>query len=617
MCGIAGFVSGSRDREDIRVMIEAVKHRGPDASGTYFDYCHNVNVALGHRRLSIIDVSESANQPFESADGRYVITYNGEVYNFRELKFKYNIHTRTQSDTEVVLELFARYGEKIIPEFNGMFSAVIYDRIFNKLYAFRDRYGIKPFFYYWNDKEFVFASELKSITRIIKNEIHINKDSISYYLNMGFIPYPISVYRNVYKLPPGFFLEFDVTRMYLNTKMYYALSNSIKKTTISNVSEIENKLEELLNKAVERQMISDVPVGIFLSGGIDSSLLAAIARRLSSDRVVTFTLGFSNSLFNEEAYASEVAKYLNAEHHVFIVNDKDFTDRLDEMLDLYDEPYIISAGFSVYLLSSFTSKYVKVVLTGEGADETFLGYNFYNWAYRFEKYKLLLWQRFLYCAMKLHPNSYYRLKAELFNSSLNPIERRIFCIEQYYFTDEEIKKYFSPDIISSDFSFAGLDITTPRPLNFVEKQSWYDIHKYLVDDLLVKTDRSTMAHSLEARVPYLDNELFDYVVNIDANLRGSNGFNKTLLRNILKKYLPEELFMRRKWGFAPPLSRWLHSELREIVDKYLNDDVIREYGLVDIIYVNNLKNSFFRGHSHLFNKIWLLALLHRWLKMNV
>lgn len=616
MCGFTGFVSSYLTEEALRRSNNSLKHRGPDAEGYFFERLSQRAVGLGHRRLSIIDLSEAANQPFHSADGRYVMVYNGEVYNFRELKNKYQLSARTTSDTEVVLELFARHGTEAVRELNGMFAMVIFDKKEKTIYCFRDRFGIKPFFYYWDGNEFIFASELKGILQILNSKPSVNKGALGYYFNLGFIPYPITIYNYIYKLSPGHQLTLSINNWKWEVGPYVKLADFVLPETVRDAETAIQQTEHLLLKSVKRQIISDVPLGIFLSGGTDSSLLTALAKEVSTEKVKTFSLGFSDSLYDELPFARKIANYLGTEHYEMVVSERELLDNLEFILASYDEPYIISAGFSAFVLSAFCRRHVKVALSGEGADELFLGYGFYRWARRLHNFPLRHFRKPLSWLLSVSPKEYHRFKAGLVNLPAHSRPQHIFTCEQYYFSRDEIKKFFAPEISSHDFPYAEVPAPTSRMLDAVESQSWFDIHIYLVDDLLTKIDRASMAYGLEARVPYLDNELFAFAINVQSRIRLKNNQGKFILKKILEKYLPKSVIKRPKWGFAPPLRKWLRNELRPMVEGYLSPETIHRHGIVNLNFALQLKKDFMEGSDHLFNKIWLLTLLHKWLSEN-
>ncbi|MDP4261663.1 MAG: asparagine synthase (glutamine-hydrolyzing) [Bacteroidota bacterium] len=613
MCGIAGFLSTTYNQDDLCRITRSVSHRGPDAEGFYFNA--EDGIGLGHRRLSIIDLSAAANQPFYSKDRRYVMIFNGEIYNFRDLIRRYNLQTSTSSDTEVVIELFARHGVEVIKELNGMFALAIWDTRDKELFIFRDRFGVKPLFYYRDEQHLVFASELKAIKANGRISLEVNEQSFGYYFHLGFIPGPHTAYKKVFKLNPGEYIR--IRNQKLHIEKFVSLSQFAAEKTITDETEALNKIEELLAKAVERQTIADVPLGVFLSGGTDSSLIAALTKKVSGGKIKTFSVGFSNSSFDELPYASKVAKYLDTEHHEIHITDKQMLDKLYEIIDAYDEPYIIASGFPTFSISEFTRKHVTVALSGEGSDEMFMGYGFHLWAKRMEQFPLKQLGGLIGRGLMMSQNIAHQQKGRLFkNAGKYFAQSHIFSQEQFYFSIDDIASHFSPCCGQASLQKFGMDFPSQRKFNAEEKQSWFDINVYLVDDLLTKVDRASMHYGLEARVPFLDNDLFNYVINLDSKLKINNGNGKYLLKKILYKYIPEEYFNRRKWGFAPPLVKWMKSDLRPVIETYLEPSIVSNFGLVNNDYVQRLKKEYYKGNDRLYNKIWLLALIHIWLSRN-
>jgi asparagine synthase (glutamine-hydrolysing) len=613
MCGISGFLSAGSSQEHLHVMTDCLAHRGPDAKGYYFD--SKDAIGLGHRRLSILDLSEAGNQPFYSSNRRYIMVYNGEVYNFRDLAKKYGLHVRTGTDTEVILELFSSYGPAIVEEFNGMFAMAIWDDQDKELFIFRDRFGVKPLFYQRVGDQLFFSSELKGLRKKNVAPPEIDHSRLGYFLHLGFIPFPHTIYRDIFKLPPGKYIQFKAGRFEI--KQFVSLSQFVTDRVVVDEKEALENIDQLLMKAVERQNIADVPVGVFLSGGTDSSILAALTKKISDKKVQTFSVGFENSMFDELPYAAAVAKFLGTEHHEIQVTSKQMLDNLYEIIDAYDEPYIIAAGFPAFAISAFTSKHVKVALSGEGADEMFMGYGFHSWAQRMDQFPLKQLGGLIGMGLRMSPNIIHQQKGRLFqNSKKYSPQSHIFSEEQYYFSIDEIGKNFALRDGYTQLQNEKLSLPEGRKFNAEEAQAWFDINVSLVDDLLPKVDRASMHYGLEVRVPFLDNDLFAYVMNVDSKLKLNNGNGKYILKKLLHKYVPAEYFNRRKWGFAPPLAKWLRSELKHVVDQYLDPAMIRKYGVVDEAYVMNLKREYYAGSERKFNKLWLLVLLHIWLERN-
>ena len=607
MCGIAGFVSKKFNRQQLQRMTDALQHRGPDADGFFLD--ENTGTGLGHRRLSIIDLSAAANQPFFSADGRYVMIYNGEVYNFRELESKYGIKPRTHSDTEIILEIFAKAGPESFCDLNGMFALVIYDKVTEKLFMTRDRAGIKPFFYWYSEGEFAFASELKSIITLpIKREI--NRDAVTNFLYLGYVPGEDTIYKDCHKLPPGQYAVLDKGR--LDIFSYWSLEDEIDPAVLSDEKEAKKKLKSLLFSSVEYCMISDVPLGVFLSGGVDSSTVAAIARNVTGTPVQTFSIGFNEEKYNETAFASQVAKHIGSNHHEFTVTEQDALQLVDSLTSIYDEPYADTSAIPTLMVSQLARKHVTVALSGDGGDELFMGYGFYYWAKKLDNPFLKAFRRPIAKGLFMLGNSRMKRGSKLFDyPGTERKKSHIFSQEQYLFTEKEISEMLvAPAGVTLDETLEN----PKRELSIMEAQSFFDIKNYLPEELLVKTDRASMHHSLEVRVPFLDHRLIEFAINLDESLKVRGKVTKYLLREVLYDLVPKEIFNRPKWGFAVPMNLWMKNELNYLLDKFLSEQIIREVNLVRYEYVKELLRLFKAGNDYLYNRIWALVLLHKWYK---
>jgi asparagine synthase (glutamine-hydrolysing) len=603
MCGITGFI-GSFSEAQLHLMTKCLQHRGPDAEGFYFE---QKGIGLGHRRLSILDLSEAGNQPFYSRDGRYVMVFNGEVYNFQELAVKYQITPRTHSDSEIILEAFAKKGIDSVQDFNGMFAIAIWDKLDEKLYLIRDRIGIKPIYYYTDKNNFAFASELKSLfTLPIQKKI--NSNSISNFLYLGYIPGEDTIFTNCKKIPAGHYAVMHKGQF--TVESYWQLEDQISAKVISDEHQAKKTLKNLLESSVNYCMISDVPVGIFLSGGIDSSTVAAVAQSQSNIPVKTFSIGFNEAKYNESKYAAAVARYIQSDHHEFTVTENDALHLVEKILDIYDEPYADSSAIPTLMVSQLARKHVKVALSGDGGDELFMGYGFYYWAKRLGNPFLKAFRQPL--AKVLHATGDNRLQrgSKVFQYP-SPGRRKshIFSQEQYYFTEAEINRLL---IRAGDITIDEHIASPARKLSWIEEQSFFDIKNYLPEELLVKADRASMHHSLEVRVPLLDHRLVEFAINLSEDLKLKGNTGKYLLKQVLYDYVPSSFFDRPKWGFAVPLRIWLAKELSYLVDKYLEKHIVDECGLVYSDQVEKLKKAFFGGKDFLYNKLWTLILLHKW-----
>ncbi len=613
MCGLAGFISYKKifSENDLTSMTSCIRHRGPDSEGFFF----NGTVGLGHRRLSILDLSEAADQPMYSANGRYVMVYNGEVYNFKEIASELNRPFKTSSDTEVILEAFDLWGLDFVHKLNGMFAIAIYDLQLDELYVFRDRMGIKPVYYYSDGESVAFASELKSLVNIkpIKNILTLDKEAIDLFLYLGYIPKPFSIYNQIKKLDSGSFLK--VGKSGVSISYYWKLEDQIESETISDFNKAKGQLKELILSSVGYRLISDVPFGTFLSGGVDSSVVTAAAQHISDQPVNTFSIGFNESKFNESQYARAVAKQLGTNHHEFTVTYKEAIELAEKIPEIYDEPFADSSAIPTLLVSELARKHVTMTLSGDGGDELFFGYGMYHWAHRLDN-PLIKAFRKPAGWMLSHMGNKFERASYLFRYPHNAkVKSHIFSQEQYCFTNNEIDnlvevKYQATPALKETFDIPARKLTT------IESQAFFDLNYYLQDDLLVKVDRATMKHSLETRVPLLDYRIIKFALNLDPSLKQKNGVDKYLLKEVLYDFVPKELFDRPKQGFGIPLVNWLRTELRYLIDDYLNEKVIKEFNIVKYNQVTDLIKSFLSGKDFLYNRIWLLIVLHRWLVLN-
>ncbi|MEN7549605.1 asparagine synthase (glutamine-hydrolyzing) [Rapidithrix thailandica] len=614
MCGITGFISPEYSQADLQKMTSAIRHRGADAEGLYFD--EKRGLGLGHRRLSILDLSEAANQPFTSQCGRYVMVYNGEVYNYEEIKNEIlkekTLHFKTTSDTEVILEAFALWGTKCVERFNGMFAIAIFDLQEEALYLFRDRLGIKPIYIYQEGSELVFASELKAISSVVgKSKLTIDKGAISNFLYLGYIPAEQTVFKEVEKFPAGHFGLFKGGK--LSVLPYWQVEQKVETTVLQDETLAQSQLHDLLSDAVRQRMISDVPLGTFLSGGIDSSTVTALAQANSPRPVKTFSIGFKEAKFNESVYAEKVAKHLGTEHHAFILSEQDALERVYQILDIYDQPYGDSSAIPTLLVSEMARKHVTVCLSGDGGDESFMGYGMYNWAKRLANPLVHSSRKLIAGLLELSGKSRLQRAAQVFDySEPSIVKSHIFSQEQYLFSQEEIQQLLTPGFQTQFYPEEKFDQLS-RALSPEEQQALYDVKHYLKDDLLVKVDVASMFHSLEVRVPLLDYRVVEFALNLDQSLKVKGGVSKYLLKQVLYQYVPAEIFDRPKWGFSIPLVKWLKTDLKFLIDQYLSEEIVEQQGVVQYVIVEKLKKDFLNGKYYLYNRLWVLILLHKYL----
>jgi asparagine synthase (glutamine-hydrolysing) len=618
MCGISGFFDqdGQWGREELEKMNGSMAHRGPDAAGVFL----HGPAGLAHRRLSIIDLSAAANQPMVSHCGRYTMVYNGEIYNFREIlqdiqKADPSFKPRTTSDTEVALQAFVLWGTGFLSRLNGMFVMAIYDQREECLFLFRDRMGIKPVYYYESNGRFMFASELKALTALpaLAGKLSVDPEAVTRFLHLGYIPAPWSIYREIRKLPAGTIAK--VNRKGFSMERWWSPAQMVRQDVISHSEEALQQLEELLESAVRYRLIADVPYGTFLSGGIDSSLVTALAQKVSTSPLNTFTVGFPGTSFNEAHYARDIATHLGTNHHEMFLTEQETLEWLPTFFDTYDEPFADSSGIPSLLIAHFARKHVTMTLSGDGGDELFLGYGSYRWAQRLSRLQPS-WMRSL-ASGALNLGSHRMQRAAKVFGYENPQSRssHIFSQEQYCFSRKEIRKLFTgaaPEIALQE-QYHGLG----RTLTPAEQQALFDMHYYLPDDLLVKVDRATMAASLETRVPLLDYRVTEFALNLDPMLKWQQGQTKWLLKELLKKHVPEKLFDRPKKGFAIPLNHWLQTDLKFLAEENLSAEAIRMTGLLDPVQVQKLLKGYYsEKKQYLYQRVWLLIVLQQWLTKN-
>lgn len=618
MCAITGIYTLKQQANTtwVQAMNNSLAHRGPDADGlakSTSGYC-----ILGHRRLSIIDLSTGANQPMQSACGKYTMVFNGEVYNFNAIKKdieKYRkIEWKTNSDSEVILEAFATWGKQFVYKLNGMFAVAIFDNENEVLWLFRDRIGIKPIYYFWDKEHFVFASELKAINQL-KEQLggfSINRQAVGAFLRLGYIPTPHTIYNEVKKMPSGSFMA--VTQDGLNTETYWDIRKKVAPKTNQNEQEAKTELKKLIQNSVSQRLISDVPFGTFLSGGIDSSTVTAVAQSVSSKPINTFSIAFEEAKYNEAKYASQVAKHLKTNHHELMVSYTDALAQFDRMLTAYDEPFADSSAIPTMLVSKLAKEKVTMTLSGDGGDEQFLGYGMYTWANRLNKPLVHTLRKPIAWALDKSNNRYKRASALFRYTKQEELPAHIFSVEQYLFSAQELNT-----ILQKEYQHPlNLDLNPKlnRKLSVAENQAFFDLRYYLQDDLLVKVDRASMQFSLETRVPLLDHNIIEFSLNLDESLKQKNKTSKYLLKEVLYDYVPKKLFERPKWGFSIPLRQWLKNELSYLRKQYLSKEILEKWQIFDVAKVLELEQRFLNGEDFLYNKLWLIIVLNSWLEKN-
>ncbi len=541
MCGIGGFIGTDQrlGEHTLALFCEKLAHRGPNGKGQFLEN----SVGLAHTRLSIQDVSAASNQPFYSSSGRFVAVFNGEIYNFKELAREFQ-HLKTSSDTEVLVALFEKYGIACLQSLRGMFAIAIYDRQDRIVWLIRDRLGIKPLYYYVGKDFIAFASELKALTAI--QEIHgaltLDYEAQNHYFHLGFVPEPHSIYREIKKFPSAHFARIDASLQVVPTR-YWALDYT-ENPKIS-YGEAKEQIHHLLISSVKEHLISDVPLGLFLSGGTDSSLLAAIAQTYSGQPIKTFSIGFKDSSHNEAPFAKKIAQFLKTDHTEYMLGENEVLEIMEEVLDTYDEPFADSSAIPTLIISKLASQKVKVALSGEGGDELFHGYGTYLWSERLSKKIVVENKRLLHIIAGKIPGIKAQKARKMLSKVPNPLlPSHIFSLEHDFFTAREV--YEMPN---QKFFYHGYVLDDPTK-NLTKLQNIFDFEVALKDNLLVKVDRAGMRFGLETRVPFLDHRLVEWVVRLHDSYKSAGQTQKILLKEILYDYIPASYFNRPKWGFG-------------------------------------------------------------------
>jgi asparagine synthase (glutamine-hydrolysing) len=640
MCGIAGiWRSDGADLTDVALaMAQTLRHRGPDDHGIWSD--STAGIALAHRRLSILDLSAAGHQPMASASGRYIICYNGEVYNFRELRRQLEAagaRFRGDSDTEVVLALIDHWGvETTVERLIGMFAFALWDRQERSLILVRDRIGIKPLYWGRIGKAVVFASELRAFAAVPGFRQEIDQVAMADYLRLNYVPAPNCIFKGLQKLDPGTQVRLDGNGN-SEISQYWSLRDiavrgSMEPLKLSD-DEATDRLDDLLRDAVGRRMLADVPLGAFLSGGIDSSLVVALMQAQSEQPVKTFTIGFEEKAFNEAKFAKSIAKHLGTEHHELYVSPQDAMDIIPDLPKIFDEPFADSSQIPTYLVSRMTRREVTVALSGDGGDELMAGYTRYHWAdmtsRRVGGWPLPL-RRAASNALLALPNIVWSaaaiaLPAELSKGRLGdrvgrfcsfleqPNPNAIYLRQHTNWTrPEEILACEKVD--GRTVLDPGLETDIPR---FISRMQYMDSVGYLPDDILTKVDRSSMAVSLEVRVPLLDHRVIDFGWRLPFEQKYRDGNGKWLLRQVLNRYVPPKMFERPKSGFSVPIAEWLRGPMRAWAEELLAPNALADGGMPGVSSIHSAWQRLLAGHDRFQEPIWGVLMFQSWQKQNV
>jgi len=626
MCGIAGFIrynqTESEAREIISEMSGVLNHRGPDDTGFYIDN----DVALGHKRLSIIDLS-TGKQPMHNEDKSVWLIMNGEIYNFQELRKDLESKGHrfcTRSDSEILIHLYEEEGYDSVKHLNGMFAFALWDKSKKTLFLGRDRIGKKPLHYAIVDGKLYFASEIKALLKHPHIERDLDLDSLSEYLTFEYIPAPNSIFKHIKKLLPGHILIFSKMNIVINSYWDITFRKSAQRI-YSDENEVSKQLLKLLEESVKQRLMSDVPLGIFLSGGIDSSIITSLAARNSSEKIKTFSIGFKDASFDESLYAHAVSDYAGTEHHALMISAKDILRLIPCVGKIIDEPLADASIFPTYLLSQYARDYVTVVLAGDGGDELFAGYPTHLAHFFADKFysriPLFLRKYILDKAVNALPvsldNFSFDFKAKKFISGFSFPRHLRHHIWMGSFCPKEKENLLLPSFrgnLDPERGFAVIPRILARcdSLLFQNTILYMDMKMYLHDDILVKVDRASMANSIEIREPFLDYKLIEFVTKLDFNLKMRRSRSKYILRKTAKGLIPQKIIDRPKKGFGIPISKWIKKELYGLVEETLSKHRISQGGLFNYSYIRQALKQHLDGKKDNRKLIWTLLIFELW-----
>ncbi len=623
MCRIAGFwdfnYKGEYDLENVlTLMRDSLKHGGPDDAGNYIK--KELSLGLANRRLSILDLSPLGHQPMFDDKNEIIVVFNGEIYNFQEIKKELEslgYKFKSNSDTEVIIYAYKEWGLDCLSRFRGMFAIAIWDQRKEELILIRDRMGVKPLYYYFKDGLFMFASETRAFLEHPKFKKEISKEGLFLFFRYGYIFYPYSIWQNVYKLEPGSYLIVDKNgkikkEKYWDLEQVYKKYFEIKDQKLDENELIEN-LEQILIESFKLRLVSDVPVGIFLSGGIDSSTVTALLQKNISQKLKTFTIGFYEDKYDESKWAKKIAEYLGTDHTEIFCSINEALEITPKLPEIYDEPFGDSSAIPTHLVSKIAREKVKVILSGDGGDEFFGGYDKY-WVYRFilEK-KFLFNEKFsplFNLILKLKKEDPYRIEKFLKLIKLRSNLEKFSYISSCFLDDyrELVKNDF---LFNKDINFI---LNNQKLNNLPPVMQWMltDAKYYLPEDILTKVDRASMAVALETREPLLDHKILEFVAPLPLKYKFTKNSGKYILKKLLAKYIPRELFERPKHGFGIPQNEWLKKELKNLVEEILSEENVNKIGILNYRYVKEIKDSFYANKLKNHFKIWYLFIFQLW-----
>jgi asparagine synthase (glutamine-hydrolysing) len=640
MCGFAGLVAGNGSAKlgpverILESMGDALQHRGPDGAGIWF----KDNTGLVHRRLSIQDLSAAGSQPMNSASSRFVLAFNGEIYNFRHLRSeleKIGVVFKGYSDTEVMLAAFEAWGvESSLDRFNGMFAFALVDLTDRQLILARDRMGEKPLYYGWQKGALLFGSELKALQAHPSWEGEIDRSALTLLLRHNLIPAPHTIYQNIAKLPPASWVTFQLdgkSELWPDPKRYWSLEEAFRPSRIVSLVAAADELESRLTEVIGEQMIADVPLGAFLSGGIDSSTVVALMQKQVSQAVRTFTIGFQEKGFNEAEQARAVAGHLGTCHTELYVSPEDGLKVIPDLASIYDEPFADSSQIPTWLVSCMTRQHVTVALSGDGGDELFCGYPRYPDTVNAWNGRGSLKSRLRRLAAVMPPELMAQMIRLLVpgqrgRSVMTLAERlrqegclaKAHCLPEYY--RRQVGFWAEPEALVKGGQELEYALTGEIPYNIADDPlktlMWLDLNWYLPDDILVKVDRAAMACSLETRVPLLDRRIVEFALSLPTDLNMEAGIGKRVLREVLYRHVPREMVERPKQGFAVPLGQWLRTSLRDWAESLLDENRLKREGYFYPTPIRRLWKAHLAGVDDHAYALWGVLMFQAWLDIH-
>lgn len=628
MCGIAGFVDFDHQlgHSDVVCMADALTHRGPDDAGYELYRREEADVGFGHRRLAILDLSSAGHQPMHR--GSLSIVFNGEIYNFLEIREELRAlgySFSSDCDTEVILLAFQQWGPGAVQRFIGMYAFAIYDDRSGRVYLFRDRPGVKPLYYYVDASRLLFGSELKALAACSRFPREIDHGALQAYLQYGYVPAPYSIYQNTRRLKPGHYLTVDLKSRRVAEQPYWDVVDFYNKPNESmSDDEAADKLEDLLKSAFEYRLVADVPVGVFLSGGIDSTVVAALLQHQHTEPIKTFTIGFHEQDYNEAVFAKEIAAYLGTDHHELYCTTKEAVDILPQIPFYYDEPFSDSSAIPTILVSRMAKEKVKVALSADAGDETFAGYGKYPRALSY--FRRFSWMPSMISQplaafmgsvppeaipfserVRNFPNRYNKVR-EIIKAG-DPVA--VLKHKAHAFTDERLAQLMPGFVDSYRTAFDDyrrFESHVPE----LNKLLATDYQTYMVDDVLVKVDRATMSTSLEGRDPLLDHRIIEFAARLPAEQKLRDGESKFLLKKVLYRHVPRHLMERPKMGFSVPVAEWFKNELKEYLLHYIDETRLKREGIFDPKPLIAYRDRYLSGAHTTFRQLWTLLMFEMW-----